>query len=63
MLPSNSDFQPYLSIIMITLFKDMLGKKSCSKNSDKYGIALATLCAALRTARFKASVGKDCFLC
>ena len=50
MLPCNSGFQPYLSIIMIILFKDMLGKKSCSKDSDENGMPVATVCAALRTA-------------
>jgi len=48
---------------MITLFKDMLGKKSCSKDSVKHGMPLATVCAALRTTCFKASVGSDCLLC
>jgi hypothetical protein len=63
MLPCNSDFQPYLSIIVINLLKDMLRKKSCSKDSDGHGMPLATVCAALRTAYFKASVGNNCFFC
>ena len=62
-LPCNSDFHPYLSIIMIILFKDMLCKKSCSKDSDKHGVPLATMCAALQTDYFKASVRRNCFLC
>lgn len=48
---------------MITLSKDMLGKKICSKDSDKHGMPLATMCVALRIAYFKAYVGRNCFLC
>jgi len=33
------------------------------KYSDKHGMPLATMCAALRTAYFKTSVGRNCFLC